>query len=149
MVPYIRFDHPTPAPVPELRENPAAFSPTSDLFSLAGCAVVITGVGRGLGMTFRSAVLEAGGKVACLDLLPEPSSEEWITVQKLAKSCGLQATYTKCDVTDEEAVKDILDCCQCFGPKYTSTRAHHLRWNSGDGYRLLNIPLRATERCWM
>ena len=109
MAPYINLNHTTPALVPESNETPAAFTPTSDLFSLAGRTVVITGGGRGLGMTLTSAVLEAGGEVACLDLLPEPSPEEWITVQKLAKSRGLQATYTKCDITDEETVKDILE----------------------------------------
>lgn len=109
MVPYISLDHTTPALVPESSETPAVFTPTSDLFSLAGRTVVITGGGRGLGMTLTSAVLEAGGEVACLDLLPEPSPEEWITVQKLAKSRDLQATYSKCDITDEETVKDILE----------------------------------------
>ena len=95
--------------VPESNQTPAAFAPTNDLFSLAGRTVVITGGGRGLGMTLTTAVLEAGGDVACLDLLPEPSADEWVGVQKLAKSKGLQATYTKCDITDEEITKGILE----------------------------------------
>ena len=109
MAPAISLDHTTPAVVPESNQTPAAFAPTNDLFSLAGRTVVITGGGRGLGMTLTTAVLEAGGDVACLDLLPEPSADEWVSVQKLAKSKGLQATYTKCDITDEEITKGILE----------------------------------------
>ncbi|KAJ5833373.1 hypothetical protein N7474_001684 [Penicillium riverlandense] len=109
MAPSISLDHSTPAIVPESNETPAAFAPTNALFSLGGRTVVVTGGGRGLGMTLTNAVLEAGGDVACLDLLPEPNPEEWFAVQKLAKSRGLQATYSKCDITDEEATKALLE----------------------------------------
>lgn len=109
MAPSVALDHTTPAVVPESNETPAAFARTNDLFSLGGRTVVITGGGRGLGMTLTTAVLEAGGDVACLDLLPEPSPEEWVAVQKLAKSRGLRASYTKCDITDEEATKALLE----------------------------------------
>ncbi|OQE22507.1 hypothetical protein PENSTE_c010G07268 [Penicillium steckii] len=109
MAPSISLDHTTPAVVPESNQTPAAFAPANDLFSLGGRTVVITGGGRGLGMTLTTAVLEAGGDVACLDLLAEPSPEEWVAVQKLAKSRGLQATYTKCDITDETVTKEILE----------------------------------------
>ncbi|KAJ5128952.1 hypothetical protein N7448_002662 [Penicillium atrosanguineum] len=100
MAPAISLDHTTPAVVPESKETPAAFAPTNDLFSLGG---------RGLGINLTAAVLEAGGNVACLDLLEEPSAEEWVGVQKLAKSRGLQATYTKCDITDEEVTQGHLE----------------------------------------
>ncbi|KAJ5646457.1 hypothetical protein N7490_002829 [Penicillium lividum] len=109
MTPAISLDHTLPSVVPESNETPAAFAPTNDLFSLAGRTVAITGGGRGLGMTLTTAVLEAGGDVVCMDLLPEPSAQEWIVVQKLAKAKGLQATYNKCDITDEEATKVLLE----------------------------------------
>ncbi|KAJ5650870.1 uncharacterized protein N7484_004593 [Penicillium longicatenatum] len=109
MAPAISLDHTLPPVVPESNETPAAFAPTNDLFSLAGRTVAITGGGRGLGMTLTTAVLEAGGDVACMDLLPEPSAEEWVAVQKLAKSKGLQATYNTCDITNEEATEALLE----------------------------------------
>jgi NAD(P)-dependent dehydrogenase (short-subunit alcohol dehydrogenase family) len=109
MAPSVSLDHTTPAVVPESNETPAAFVPANDLFSLAGRTVMITGGGRGLGMCLTTAVLEAGGDVACLDLLSEPSEEEWSAVQKLAKQRGLQATYTQCDITNEENTKKVLE----------------------------------------
>lgn len=109
MAPAIALDHTTPAVVPESSKTPAAFAPTNHLFSLDNRTVVITGGGRGLGMTLTTAVLEAGGNVACLDLLEEPIFEEWAAVQKLAKSRGLQATYTKCDITNEDITQDRLE----------------------------------------
>lgn len=102
-------DHTVPAVVPESNETPAAFAPANDLFSLAGRTVAITGGGRGLGMTLTTAIIEAGGDVASIDLLPEPSAEEWAAVQKLAKSRGSQVNYTKCDITDEESTKALLE----------------------------------------
>lgn len=109
MTPSISLDHTTPALVPESNETPAAFAPANDLFSLSGRTIMITGGGRGLGMCLTTAVLEAGGDVACLDLLPGPNQEEWYAVQKLAKQRGLQATYTQCDITNEENTKKVLE----------------------------------------
>ncbi|KAL4795176.1 hypothetical protein BDV19DRAFT_399023 [Aspergillus venezuelensis] len=84
-----------------------AISP-NPLFSLGARTTAITGGGRGLGIVLTSAVLEAGGDVACLDLLPAPAAEEWVHVQKLAASRGLQATYIQCDITDEVATEAAL-----------------------------------------
>jgi NAD(P)-dependent dehydrogenase (short-subunit alcohol dehydrogenase family) len=53
-------------------------------------------------------VLEAGGDVACLDPLPEPSEKEWTALQKTARQRSLQATYTRCDITNEENTKKVL-----------------------------------------
>ncbi|KAL4978712.1 hypothetical protein BDW66DRAFT_164439 [Aspergillus desertorum] len=75
----------------------ATAQPANALFALTNRTVAITGGGRGLGITLASAVLEAGGDVACLDLLPAPSAKEWAAVQKLAAARELQATYVQCD----------------------------------------------------
>lgn len=47
-------------------------NPVSDLLSLRGRTIVITGAGRGLGLAFTLAVAESGGNVAVLDLANEP-----------------------------------------------------------------------------
>lgn len=107
MAPSIAPDHTTPG-VPASIQNPSV-ARTSDLFSLGHRTIAITGGGRGLGIVLAAAVLEAGGDVACLDLLPEPSTEEWATVQKLASARGLQATYKTCDITDESATQEALE----------------------------------------
>lgn len=41
-------------------------------FSLAGKVVLVSGAGRGLGLTQTEALLEAGAKVYALDRLEEP-----------------------------------------------------------------------------
>ncbi|KAF9890845.1 hypothetical protein FE257_005416 [Aspergillus nanangensis] len=106
MAPSIALDNTTPA-IPASLQNPAV-ARTSDLFSLGGRTVMITGGARGLGIVLAAAVIEAGGDVACLDLLAEPSAEEWAALQKLATSRGLLATYAKCDITNEEATEEAL-----------------------------------------
>ena len=109
MSPSIGLDHATPGPVPETSQTPAGVARTSDLFTLSDRTTVITGGGRGLGIVLASAVIEAGGDIVCLDLLPTPSADEWNGVQKLATARGLQASYIQCDITDEEGTKAALE----------------------------------------
>ena len=97
-----------PAVVPESQQTPANASHAA-LFSLANKTVAITGGGRGLGITLAGAVLEAGGHVACLDILPEPAAAEWAALQKIAKASNLGLSYRRVDVTDEEALKSVFD----------------------------------------
>ncbi|GKZ39152.1 hypothetical protein AbraIFM66950_011961 [Aspergillus brasiliensis] len=104
--PEVAIDHTTPA-VSESTQ-PSVVGRTNDLFSLGNRTIVITGGGRGLGIVLAGAVIEAGGDVVCLDLLPEPSADEWASVQKLATARGLKATYIKCDITDEQSTEQIL-----------------------------------------
>lgn len=82
--------------------------PTQQLLSLAGKTIAITGGGRGLGITLALAVLEAGGHVACLDLLPSPSPVEWAQVAKLAKTSNLSVSYHRCNIADEEVMRQTL-----------------------------------------
>ncbi|TLD24932.1 hypothetical protein PspLS_05928 [Pyricularia sp. CBS 133598] len=81
-------------------------------FSLAGKTVAITGGGRGLGITLALAVVEAGGHVACLDILPEPAAAEWEALQKAASSAPggpLACSYHRCDVTSEAEMEKVID----------------------------------------
>ncbi|KAI5366095.1 putative short-chain dehydrogenase/reductase SDR, NAD(P)-binding domain superfamily [Septoria linicola] len=95
-------------PAPETKVSDAN-APSPSLFSLAGQTIAITGGGRGVGITLAIAVIEAGGHVACLDVLPEPAEKEWGIIQSLAKKSGLTATYGKCDITNETDVQTTLD----------------------------------------
>lgn len=96
------------ADIPESRQTPANTSHTA-LFSLSDRLIVITGGGRGVGITLAAAVLEAGGHVACLDILKEPAAEEWAALQKTAKQSKLQLSYHECDITDESSLETVMD----------------------------------------
>ncbi|KAI1870414.1 uncharacterized protein JN550_005342 [Neoarthrinium moseri] len=93
---------------PESKITPANTSHAS-LFSLSGKTIAITGAGRGLGITLAAAILEAGGNVACLDILTEPAAEEWAATTKTAKLSKLSLTYRRVDITDEENLAKVLD----------------------------------------
>ncbi|WRT63440.1 uncharacterized protein IL334_000345 [Kwoniella shivajii] len=101
----------TPSPeAPPSKANPAPLAslPAQDLFSLKNRTVIITGGGRGLGMTIARACLDSGANVRCLDLLPEPSQPQWDEAQDLASSKGLEITYHILDVTDKQAVMTVF-----------------------------------------
>ncbi|OCF34960.1 short-chain dehydrogenase [Kwoniella heveanensis CBS 569] len=87
---------------------PLAGLAAPDLFSLKNRTIMITGGGRGLGLTVAHALLEAGASVACMDLLPEPSQPQWSKAEELAKSKGLKITYHPLDVTDQNAVSKLF-----------------------------------------
>ena len=103
MAPAIISDPETP---PAGASSPLA---APGLFSLQGKTVAITGGARGLGITLATAVVEARGSVACLDILETPSAEEWAVLTKLAAAQGSTVSYTRCDVTDEVAVHQVMD----------------------------------------
>lgn len=97
-----------PRDVPESHITPANASHTA-LFSLSKKTIAITGAGRGVGITLAAAVLEAGGHVACLDILDAPAAEEWAAIQKTAKAARLQLSYRRVDITDEANLSQVLD----------------------------------------
>lgn len=97
-----------PREIPESHLTPANASHTA-LFSLSQRTIVITGGGRGLGITLAAAVLEAGGHVACLDILDTPAAEEWAALQKTAKASSLQLSYRRVDITDEENLEKAMN----------------------------------------
>ncbi|KAH6949945.1 hypothetical protein HG530_001090 [Fusarium avenaceum] len=109
MTPAIVSDIELPANVPESRETPASKASTYKLFSLDNKTVAITGGARGLGITLAIAVVEAGGSVACLDILEEPSPVEWAQLNKIATANKSSVSYRKCDVTDENSVETSMN----------------------------------------
>lgn len=108
MAPAVVSDVELPAHIPESHETQAANASTYKLFSLEGKTVAITGGGRGLGITLAIAVVEAGGNVACLDILDAPSPNEWAQLNQLARANRRFVSYHKCDVTSEESVEKTL-----------------------------------------
>ena len=96
-----------PDVVPKSHRTPARET-TNKLFSLSGRTIVITGAGQGLGITLTAAVLEAGGNVACLDILCEPSKSEWSSLQRTAKASAFHVSYHKCDIANEDEVRREL-----------------------------------------
>lgn len=96
-----------PDDIPESRQT-LANVPAKNLFSLERRTIVVTGAGRGLGITLATAVLEHGGDVVCLDVLPEPSKTEWDAITELQKASSTKATYRQCDITKEEDVEAAL-----------------------------------------
>jgi hypothetical protein len=65
------------------QQHPPSVPTVPSLLSLMGKTIAITGGGRGLGMELAFAVVESGGHVACLDILPSPSETQWPTLLKL------------------------------------------------------------------
>ncbi|KAF4435742.1 hypothetical protein F53441_13446 [Fusarium austroafricanum] len=108
MAPSIVSDIELPANVPETKETPASKASTYKLFSLENKTVAITGGARGLGITLAIAVVEAGGSVACLDILEEPSQTEWAQLNKIATANNVSVSYRKCDVTEEQSVETAM-----------------------------------------
>ncbi|KAM0708602.1 hypothetical protein Q7P35_005254 [Cladosporium inversicolor] len=101
MAPAAIADLALPQIVPETKETQANQA-TPQLFSLSGGTTLITGGGRGLGLELAHAVIEAGGCVACIDILPHEVAEADIAaLQKRAKQFGLHATYHRVDITNE------------------------------------------------
>ncbi|KAI8670099.1 hypothetical protein NCS56_00814000 [Fusarium sp. Ph1] len=108
MTPAIVSDIELPAQVPETKATPTSKASTPKLFSLEGKTVAITGGARGLGITLAIAVVEAGGSVACLDILDEPSPAEWAQLNKIATANNSSVSYRKCDVTNETSVESVM-----------------------------------------
>ncbi|KAK2813956.1 hypothetical protein FQN50_000357 [Emmonsiellopsis sp. PD_5] len=77
----------------------------TDLFSLKGKTVVVTGGARGLGLAFSWAVAEVGANVAVLDLLDQPHDDFYL----LEKELGVKAKLYRVDVTDYEALEKAFD----------------------------------------
>ena len=97
--------------LPERDLAPAAHASTPSLFSLADSTIIVTGGGRGIGQALAKGIAEAGGSVACLDVLPEPTNGdgEWDAIKKGASKNGASASYHVCDITNEELMLETFN----------------------------------------
>ncbi|KIW39014.1 uncharacterized protein PV06_08831 [Exophiala oligosperma] len=69
-------------------------------FDLHDKVFVVTGGGRGLGLTLAEALVEAGGKVYCLDRLAEPEKEFRVVQERLGPKYGGGLFYDHVDVRE-------------------------------------------------
>ncbi|KEF51969.1 uncharacterized protein A1O9_11959 [Exophiala aquamarina CBS 119918] len=72
-------------------------------FSLKGRTIVITGGGRGLGLTFANGLAQAGANIAVIDIAAQPSD----IFSSLAY--GGKYQYYRGDVTDYEGLGKIIE----------------------------------------
>ncbi|KAH8111234.1 NAD-binding protein [Phellopilus nigrolimitatus] len=80
-------------------------------FSLEGRVAIVSGGHRGLGLEMAQALTEAGATVYCLDL-PSTPGDTWKATQayisKLGLTKGARLEYASVDVTDQNAVWDVV-----------------------------------------
>lgn len=102
---------PATAPLPERVSAPGAQVSTPALFSLAKTITIITGGGRGLGQALAKGVAQAGGSVACIDILPTPTNDagEWDEILRITAEAGAVASYFICDITDEKLMAETFE----------------------------------------
>ncbi|PTB70215.1 NAD(P)-binding protein [Trichoderma citrinoviride] len=78
-------------------------------FDLAGKAFVVTGGARGLGLAMAEALVEAGGKVYCVDRLPKPDEEYERALQRVVPEWGGSLEYRQLDVNDTAALNKMME----------------------------------------
>ena len=69
---------------------------------LAGRVAIVTGGGRGIGVTYAKALAEAGAKVVVSDIIDTE------TTVNIIKQAGGEATGIQCDVTEREQVQALV-----------------------------------------
>ncbi|KIW22084.1 uncharacterized protein PV07_12501 [Cladophialophora immunda] len=78
---------------------------TADLFRLDGRTIIITGGAGYLGVETAETVLEAGGHVVCVDVVPQPPPEPWKHLQEVAAKYGAVLIFQRLDLTDSTAIE--------------------------------------------
>lgn len=79
-----------------------------DKFSLRGRTALITGAGKGIGAGIVRAFAEMGADVICV----ARSQNDIDKIAEEARNMGVKAYAYACDVTDEEALKNLAESIQ-------------------------------------
>jgi NAD(P)-dependent dehydrogenase (short-subunit alcohol dehydrogenase family) len=87
---------------PEPQGHPGALRGVSDLFRLDGAVAVVTGACGKLGPIWVDALLEAGARVAALDL---PGAKPSPMFQTVAAAAGERLTRIDCDITNRDSIE--------------------------------------------
>ncbi|KAI9753127.1 MAG: hypothetical protein M4579_005314 [Chaenotheca gracillima] len=79
-----------------------------EVFDLAGKVFIVTGGGRGLGLTMAEAAVEAGATVYCLDRLPHPAVEFYEAQKRTTPEVGGALHYGRIDVRDDANLDEVI-----------------------------------------
>ncbi|OCK79817.1 NAD(P)-binding protein [Lepidopterella palustris CBS 459.81] len=102
----VRYAHKDSGPAGSTREN-VGRQKFRD-FDLAGGVFVVTGGARGLGLCMAEALVEAGGKVHCLDRLPSPDDSFGEAQRRVLPEFGGELHYAQVDVRNQEALDSVI-----------------------------------------
>ncbi|KAK0855517.1 hypothetical protein LTS02_011059 [Friedmanniomyces endolithicus] len=86
----------------------AATRQDRDVVKLNGRVYVVTGGAQGLGLTLAEALVEAGGKVYCLDIQKEPTAPFYETQGRVADRFEGTLSYRHVDVQNAEQVDSVI-----------------------------------------
>ncbi|KAJ5159002.1 uncharacterized protein N7500_008653 [Penicillium coprophilum] len=96
--------HTSPPPQP----SPGNQNTLPSDFSLTDKVALVSGAGRGLGLTIAEALLQAGARVYALDRIKAPTPE-LIHVQQRAKDLGTELQYRCVDVRDTDLLNTTIE----------------------------------------
>lgn len=102
----LRFAHDNAGPPGRDRENVG--SKRFRDFDLAGGVFIVTGGARGLGLCMAEALVEAGGKVYCLDRLSEPDESFAEARRRVLPEFGGELHYRQVDVRESEPLDSVI-----------------------------------------
>ncbi|KFH45495.1 D-arabinitol 2-dehydrogenase [ribulose-forming]-like protein [Hapsidospora chrysogenum ATCC 11550] len=77
-------------------------------FDLLGKTFLVTGGARGLGLALAEALVEAGGRVFCLDRAAEPEKEWSEALDRVVPEWGGSLEYRQVDVQDTKALERVI-----------------------------------------
>ncbi|KAF9741105.1 hypothetical protein PMIN06_008355 [Paraphaeosphaeria minitans] len=77
-------------------------------FDIGGKVFVVTGGGRGLGLCLAQGLVEAGGRVHCIDRLERPDQAFDESAERLKREFGGELIYHRVDVTDSDALETVI-----------------------------------------
>lgn len=109
----------TRAPAPRKPNNarPTELEPGANIgskqfadFDLGGRTFLVTGGAGGIGLAIAEGIVEAGGKVYCLDREPEPKDpEEWESaVSRVNPAWGGELYYRSLDVLEDDMLEETI-----------------------------------------
>ncbi|KAF2625030.1 NAD(P)-binding protein [Macroventuria anomochaeta] len=82
---------------------------TRDLFRLDGRTILVSGGAGAVGTIVGKAILESGGDVVFLDLMPQMPEDKWRDVLASTEVSNAEARYQQLNVQDEATIMAAMD----------------------------------------